>query len=191
MTQDKPPTTKLPPALQYISGYPAELQQKVQRMLDEQRLGEYLRNKYPEAHAVANDAALREYVLALKARYLKQSPPLSKIVYDNHLHIVKHALGLHTFVSRVQGDKLKRKNEIRISTLFSKAPEALLRMIVVHELAHLKEKDHNKEFYRLCQYMLPDYHQLEFDARLFLIQQELQGAASNLISTTPDERPLP
>ena len=110
------------------------------------RLGEYLRSKYPQQHRAANDAALRDYVLELKARYLKQSPPLSKIVYDNHLHVVNQALGLHTFVSRVQGDKLKRKSEIRISTLFSKAPEPLLRMIVVHELAHLKEKDHNKEF---------------------------------------------
>jgi len=42
----------------------------------------------------------------------------------------------------------------------------------VHELAHLKEKEHNKDFYQLCQHMLPDYHQLEFDARLFLMLQE-------------------
>jgi len=27
-------------------------------------------------------------------------------------------------------------------------------MIVVHELAHLKEKQHNKAFYRLCLNML-------------------------------------
>ena len=162
-----------PPPLQYIAAYPPELQQKVQRMLDEGRLGDYLRSKYPDAHDVASDAALRDYVLALKAQYLKQSPPLSKIIYDNRLHVVRHALGTHTFATRVQGDKLKRKNEIRISTLFSKAPEALLRMIVVHELAHIREKEHNKEFYRLCQYMLPDYHQREFDARLFLILQEL------------------
>lgn len=164
-----------PAPLRYIAAYPAELQQKVQRMLDEQRLGAYLRDKYPDPHTVATDAALRDYVMALKARYLKQSPPISKIVYDNRLHVVKHALGMHTFVSRVQGDRLKRKNEIRISTLFGAAPEALLRMIVVHELAHLKEKEHNKDFYRLCEYMLPDYHQREFDARLFLILQEQVG----------------
>jgi predicted metal-dependent hydrolase len=50
---------------------------------------------------------------------------------------------LHTHVSRVQGNKLKSKNEIRIGALFKKGPEAFLAMIVVHELAHLKEKDHN------------------------------------------------
>jgi predicted metal-dependent hydrolase len=46
-------------------------------------------------------------------------------------------------------------------------------MIVVHELAHLKELDHNKAFYQLCTYMLPDYHQLEFDLRVYLTWREL------------------
>ncbi|HAL21836.1 MAG TPA: metal-dependent hydrolase, partial [Stenotrophomonas sp.] len=45
-----------------------------------------------------------------------------------------------------------------------------LRMIVVHELAHLKEADHNKAFYQLCQHMEPDYLQLEFDTRLYLTE---------------------
>jgi predicted metal-dependent hydrolase len=49
-------------------------------------------------------------------------------------------------------------------------------MIVVHELAHLKEKEHNKAFYRLCLNMLSNYHQLEFDMRLYLIQLELGDA---------------
>jgi hypothetical protein len=75
----------------------------------------------------------------------------------------------------VQGNKLKAKQEIRIAALFKDAPQAMLDMIVVHELAHLKEKAHNKAFYKLCSYMLPDYHQLELDTRLFLIETELNG----------------
>ena len=46
-------------------------------------------------------------------------------------------------------------------------------MIVVHELAHLKEREHGKAFYALCLHMEPDYHQLEFDLRLWLTAQEL------------------
>ncbi len=49
------------------------------------------------------------------------------------------------------------------------APEALLKALVVHELAHFKEKDHNKAFYKLCCYMEPDYHQLELDLGLFCV----------------------
>ena len=48
------------------------------------------------------------------------------------------------------------------------APAAMLDMIVVHELAHLKEREHNKPFYALCDHMLPGYHQIEFDTRLYL-----------------------
>jgi hypothetical protein len=49
---------------------------------------------------------------------------------------------------------------------------------VVHELAHLKEREHNKPFYALCEHMLPGYHQVEFDTRLWLTWQQLQAAAT-------------
>jgi predicted metal-dependent hydrolase len=75
----------------------------------------------------------------------------------------------------VQGAKLKAKREIRVATLFRDVPPEFLRMIVVHELAHLKEKAHDKAFYQLCTYMEPDYHQLEFDLRLYLTQIECVG----------------
>jgi predicted metal-dependent hydrolase len=48
-------------------------------------------------------------------------------------------------------------------------------MILVHELAHLKEKQHDKAFYKLCCHMLPDYHQLEFELRVYLCHRELLG----------------
>jgi predicted metal-dependent hydrolase len=80
---------------------------------------------------------------------------------------------LHSFVSRVQGKNLKSKSEIRVASIFKKAPADFLHMIVVHELAHLKEKDHNKSFYRLCHNMESDYSQLEFDLRLYLINLKL------------------
>ncbi len=55
-------------------------------------------------------------------------------------------------------------------------PEPFLKMIVIHELAHLKEKEHNKAFYKLCKHMEPDYHQLEFDLRLYLTHKEMFGS---------------
>ena len=162
--------------LSYIAGYPADLQQKVRDMIAENRLRPFLLERYPGTHTVANDSDLREYVMALKNAHMKKSAPLSKIVYDNRIHVINNALGLHTYVSRVQGDRLKSKNEIRIGSVFKKAPEPLLKMIVVHELAHLKEREHNRNFYQLCQHMLPDYFQLEFDMRLFLIETDLGGS---------------
>ncbi|MDN4502810.1 M48 family metallopeptidase [Alteromonadaceae bacterium BrNp21-10] len=162
-------------SLTYLSAYAPHLQQQIAELLEQNRLGDYLREKYPQTHDVANDGDLREYVLALKNRYMKNAAPLSKVVYDKKIHVVNNALGLHTYVARVQGSKLKSKNEMRISHLFKRAPEAFLSMIVVHELAHFKEKQHNKAFYQLCRHMLPDYHQLEFDVRVYLTQLEHSG----------------
>jgi predicted metal-dependent hydrolase len=159
-------------SLKYLSGYAPELKQWVQGMLDEHTLEAFLQNKYPETHEIRSDAALRDYTIALKNQYMKKSPPISKVVYDNKIHVIHGALGTHSYVSRQQGGKLQRKNEIRIATVFKKVPEPLLNMIVVHELAHLKEKEHNKAFYKLCENMLPDYHQREFEMRLFLTMLE-------------------
>ena len=75
----------------------------------------------------------------------------------------------------MHGGRLKASREIRIATVFRQAPAAFLRMIVVHELAHLKEADHNKAFYQLCQHMEPDYLQLEFDPRLYLTELANRG----------------
>lgn len=163
--------------LRYISGYPSDVIAQVETLIKQEKLAEYLQTRYPQSHKVSNDAALRQYVLSIKNQYLKKSAPLSKIVYDGKLHVIKSALGTHSYVNRVQGSKIKSKNEIHISTVFKGAPEALLNMIVVHELAHIKEKEHNKSFYQLCRHMLPDYHQLEFDARLYLIQCEIDKSA--------------
>ena len=88
---------------------------------------------------------------------------------------LQHALGLHTAISRVQGNKLKAKHEIRVASMFKDVPLEFLRMIAVHELAHVKEKQHDKAFYKLCTYMEPNYHQYEFDLRLYLTELELSG----------------
>ena len=161
--------------MKYLSAYSPTIQQQVQQMLREKTLEKYLLKKYPSIHQVTSDKALRDYVMAYKNQYIKKSPPLSQVKYDDKLHVIKNALGTHTYVSRVQGNKLKGKNEIRIGSLFKKTPEPFLQMIVVHELAHIKEKDHSKAFYQLCQHMLPDYHQLELDLRLYLTQVEQIG----------------
>jgi len=165
--------------LKYISAYSSEIQNQVKSMLDKKTLSKYLLSKYPQTHNIVNDKALRTFVMDLKNQYLKKSSPLSKVQFDDKIHVINNALGLHSFVSRVQGSKLKNKNEIRIATVFKSVPEEFLEMIVVHELAHLKEKEHNKAFYQLCLHMLPNYHQIELDLRIYLTQIDSIGKIYN------------
>ncbi|MDR0279144.1 MAG: M48 family metallopeptidase [Paucimonas sp.] len=161
--------------LKYLQAYPPALQDQVRQLIARGQLGDYLEKRYPGRHEVQSDKALYTYAQNLKQEHLRNAPNLDKVLFDNRLDLTHRALGLHTAVSRVQGGKLKAKKEIRIASLFREAAPEFLRMIVVHELAHLKEADHNKAFYQLCEYMQPGYHQLEFDLRVYLTWRDLPG----------------
>jgi predicted metal-dependent hydrolase len=156
-------------ALKYLQAYPATLQDQVRQLIADGRLGDYLSQRYPQKHGVQSDKALYTYALDLKQEYLRNAPAIDKVLFDNRLDLTHRALGLHTTISRVQGG--------RIASLFKEAPCEFLKMIVVHELAHFRESDHNKAFYKLCEHMLPGYHQVEFDVRVYLTWRELPQAA--------------
>jgi len=160
--------------MNYISHYPKHLQDQVQLLINEKKLGMYLQKKYPNKHNIKTDKALYSFVMEYKNEYLKKYQ-IAKVLYDGKINDVSKALGTHTFVSRVQGGKLKAKNIIKVATIFKDAPEEFLQMIVVHELAHFKEKEHNKAFYKFCSYMQKDYNQVEFDMRVYLLHVELFG----------------
>ncbi|MBP1626301.1 MAG: hypothetical protein H6Q00_776 [Holophagaceae bacterium] len=155
--------------LPFLAGYPEHLLIQVRELIAAEGLGKLLENRYGnKRHPIQSDKALQSYVMDLKTRYMKNAPPLAGVSYDSTIGLTHNALGLQTSASRVQGARLKAKAHIRIATLFQDAPEPFLRMIAVHELAHLREKAHDKAFYQLCCHMEPHYHQLEFDLRLYL-----------------------
>ena len=164
------------PKQNYLAGYPAALVAQVRQLIEQDRLADLLRQKYPLAHDVRTDKALYDYVLEIKNENLRNAGQLSKVAFDSKLHVIKNALGTHTTISRVQGSNLKTKREIRVATVFKEMPQEFLRMIVVHELAHMKEREHDKAFYQLCRHMVPEYAQLEFDLRAYLTYLEAGGA---------------
>jgi predicted metal-dependent hydrolase len=163
------------PPTDYLAGYPDALVGQIRQLIEQDALAERLLRKYPQAHEVRTDKALYDYVQEIKGEYLRNAGPLGKVAFDGKLHVAHNALGTHTTVSRVQGSKLRSKREIRIATVFREMPEAFLRMIAVHELAHLREREHGKAFYQLCLHMEPDYRQLEFDLRVYLTHLEATG----------------
>ncbi|TAJ54708.1 MAG: M48 family peptidase [Nevskiaceae bacterium] len=160
----------------YLGAYSESVQAQVRGLLREGRLGEHLARKYPGQHAIQSDAALYDYVQGIKQAQLRSAPPVHKVLWQNKMDVIQNVLGLHTSVSRVQGSRLKAKAEIRIASLFKTTAPEFLEMVVVHELAHLRERAHNKAFYQLCEHLLPDYHQIEFDLRLLLLQRAVAGA---------------
>jgi hypothetical protein len=163
--------------LPYLTGYPAPLVEQVRQLIAQDKVANLLRNKYPDSHDVRTDKALYDYVLQLKNEYLRNAGQLSRVMFDSKLQVLRNALGTHTTHSHVQGLNLKAKKEIRIASLFKDTPPEFLRMIVVHELAHMKQREHDKAFYKLCMHMEPGYGQLEFDLRVYLSYRDAGGAA--------------
>ncbi len=163
------------PSPNYLAGYPAALTAQVHHLIAQNQLAERLLQKYPQAHAVRTDKALYDYVLEIKNAHLRNAGQLSRVAFDSKLHVISNALGMHTSISRVQGGNLKSKREIRVANLFKDMPPEFLRMIVVHELAHMKESAHDKAFYQLCRHIEPEYAQLEFDVRAYLTYLDAHG----------------
>lgn len=161
--------------MRFLGGYPEAVLEQVRAVQAQGGLGRLLRSRYAAPHGLRTDRALHGFVTELKAEHIRRAPPLDKVLYDSKLQVVQHALGLHTQVVRVQGSRLKASREIRIASVFKDAPLDFLRMIAVHELAHLKEREHDRAFYQLCESMEPRYHQLEFDVRLYLTHLEATG----------------
>lgn len=172
-----PKTDAMQPKIlpKYLAGYPPALVEQVHQLIEQGQLAEMLLRKYPTVHGVRTDKALYDYVSEIKNTYLRNVGQLSKVMFDSRLQVIRHALGTHTSISRVQGSKLQAKREIRIASIFRDMPLAFLRMIAVHELAHMKEQVHDKAFYQLCRHMEPNYHQVEFDMRTCLSYMEITG----------------
>ena len=82
--------------LSYLQGYPENLLSQVRTLIAEQRLGSVLEKRYPGTHSVATDKALWQYTQDLKSQFLRNAPPINKVMYDNKIHVLKNALGLHT-----------------------------------------------------------------------------------------------
>ncbi len=53
------------------------------------------------------------------------------------------------------------KNSLCFSYRLMQYPDAAIDYVVVHELAHIKYKNHGKQFYELIEKYMPDYRQCE------------------------------
>ena len=61
--------------LRYLQGYPAETLAQVEKLLQEDRVADWLLKKYPQGHTVRTDKALFDYVQALKSEHLRGAEP--------------------------------------------------------------------------------------------------------------------
>ncbi|MCW8821016.1 MAG: metal-dependent hydrolase, partial [Sulfurovum sp.] len=61
--------------LKYLNGYDVQLKSKVQTLIDQKKLGEYLLSRYSDTHVYTTDKSLYIYVQELKNAHLRSSSP--------------------------------------------------------------------------------------------------------------------
>ncbi len=157
--------------LAFLESCSDKVQNKIRSIIEDDGLEVYLKDLYPETHSISTDKALFVYAQDIRKKYMRKAKPAHKVIFDETDDNVYNALGDKNNDLILADNGHKIKNVIRIASLFKSAPAELFYMVVVHELAHLKERDHSKNFYRLCLHMDDDYDQHEFDLKLFLISK--------------------
>ena len=78
--------------------------------------------------------------------------------------------GLHITAARTRWGSCSGKNSLCFSLFLMRYPPEAIDAVVVHELAHIRHKNHGPEFYRLVETTLPDYRQ-----RIALLKQPSSG----------------
>jgi predicted metal-dependent hydrolase len=77
-------------------------------------------------------------------------------------HAQRHALVPRSLKIKTQKSRWGScgpQNDINMNWLLMLAPPAVLEYVVVHELCHIKHKNHSREFWQLVTEHLPDYQQ--------------------------------
>nr|WP_266096231.1 M48 family metallopeptidase [Aliarcobacter cryaerophilus] len=82
--------------------------------------------------------------------------------------IEKYSNLMQLFPTKISYRKNKRtwgscnyKNELNFNILLMKFPLYIMEYIVIHELAHIKHKNHSKKFWDLVEKYSPNYKEIE------------------------------
>ena len=95
-----------------------------------------------------------EDIAALKVRARAILP--EKVSYWSEKMGVRPT-GLKITTARKRYGSCSGKNSLCFSCFLMDCPEKAIDLVVVHELCHIREKNHGKGFYALLEQYLPDY----------------------------------
>ena len=93
-------------------------------------------------------------IAALKARAKEVLPP--KVAYWAGVMGVRPT-GVKITTAQKRYGSCSGKNSLCFSCFLMRQPEAAIDLVVVHELCHIREKNHGPAFYALLAQYLPDY----------------------------------
>lgn len=106
--------------------------------------------------ALAPPAATPAEIDALKARARATLPP--KVAFWGQ-QMGLRPTGVKITSARKRYGSCSGKNSLCFSCFLMNCPEAAIDLVVVHELCHMREKNHGPRFYALLGQYIPDYRE--------------------------------
>ena len=89
--------------------------------------------------------------------------------------VQEHSIKMNLFPTSISYRKNKRtwgscnyKNGLNFNILLMKFPLQVMEYVIVHELAHIKHKNHSKDFWNLVAIFCPNYKEIEKQFKKFL-----------------------
>ena len=119
-----------------------------------------LRGRY--IHVFTNDRKDRQQIKALLQQWYREH---AGPIFERRLDLcyeVARRLGVARPTIRLRRMKTRwgsctKKGEILLNTELIKAPLHCIEYVIMHELCHLRERNHTKEFYRILSRCMPDW----------------------------------
>lgn len=108
--------------------------------------------------AAARPEHTPEEIEALRRRAKAELPPL---IADWAKRMGVQPTGFRVTSARTRFGSCSGKNSLNFSLFLMDYPPAAIEAVVVHELAHIRHKDHSKAFYAEVERFLPDYRARE------------------------------
>ena len=127
-----------------IDAFVAAHQDWIARHLERQRL----------RAAAAPPAPTPAEIEALKARARAILPPLIA-EWSEKMGVTP--TGFRVTTARTRYGSCSGKNSLCFSCFLMNSPEDAIELVVVHELCHIRVKNHGPAFYALLEHYLPDY----------------------------------
>lgn len=108
----------------------------------------------------------KSYPKELSEKEIKALIEKARLVLPKKLSYYSRLMGLYPTAVKITAAKTRfgscgGKNSVCFSYRLMLYPEKAIDYVVVHELAHIKHKNHGKEFYALIEKYLPDYKERE------------------------------
>ncbi len=114
------------------------------------REGVWILGKFHTNHTYTKD----ELDLLYEKEATRIIPPMVDI-YSQKMQLFANKIGFRK--NRTRWGSCSGKNNLSFNIYLAKTPVEFIEYVVVHELAHIKYKNHSKEFWQLVRKYLPDY----------------------------------